>query len=483
MVANAGTLGYAPKVLVKPIERMPEKEKYAKMWEHEQYRVVSPGEQWATTFLAQAKPQAGTTAIDFGCGTGRGALMLALFGALKVTMVDFAENCLDPEVRQALTTQAHALSFKVADLTEHNGLTAEYGYCCDVMEHIPTEDVDKVVHNILGSCPNVFFGISTVDDVMGKLIGQKLHLTVKPTDWWLDKLRAHDAVIHWYESIKDKDGNEVACAIYCSAWQDASELSKKGQINIGDEKAVANVRANIAGGWSVVEPHNTQDREIVLLAGGPSLNDSLPAIKALVAEGAAVVTMNGTYKWALDHGFKVGAQIVMDGRPFNKRFLEPLTDYTRYLIASQVDPSVLEGMPKDQTLVWHTSSSDDIEKAVLAAGQRYFPVPGGSTVLLRAIPLMRMLGFKRQHVFGFDSCLMDDKHHAYDQPENNGGVAVPIVLDGRTFWCAPWMAGQAAEFRDLVKLLGDEVELAVYGDGLIAHMLATGAKFSTDSES
>jgi hypothetical protein len=40
------------------------------------------------------------------------------------------------------------------------------------------------------------------------------------------------------------------------------------------------------------------------------------------------------------------------------------------------------------------------------------------------------------------------------------------------------MTSQASEFRDLVRFLGDEVELAVYGDGLIAHIVATGATFS-----
>jgi len=53
----------------------------------------------------------GAEVLDFGCGTGRGALMLALLGGLRVTMLDFVNNCLDEEVRAMLTTQAHALRF------------------------------------------------------------------------------------------------------------------------------------------------------------------------------------------------------------------------------------------------------------------------------------------------------------------------------------------------------------------------------------
>jgi hypothetical protein len=45
------------------------------------------------------------------------------------------------------------------------------------------------------------------------------------------------------------------------------------------------------------------------------------------------------------------------------------------------------------------------------------------------------------------------------------------------------MISQASEFRDLVRLLGDEVELAVYGDGLIAHMIKHGADLAPKESS
>lgn len=484
MTTVAGTRGHAPGVLITPREPAPlsERDKYRKMWEFEQYRAVSPGEQWASTFLGVAKPAPGSSAIDFGCGTGRGAFMLGLLGGMKVQMVDFADNCLDPEVRQALTTQAHALSFTVADLTTTNGLTAQYGYCCDVMEHIPEKDVPIVLTNILGSCPKVFFGISTTEDACGALIGEHLHLTVKPTEWWLDQLREAGATIHWYESIKNDAGKEVACAVYCGSWKDAKDLVSDSKVNIGDDGVRKNVYENIRNGWTMLTPFNKQDREIVLLAGGPSLAESLDTIKMLREQGAGLVTVNGAYNWALKNDLRPSVQIVLDGREFNKRFLEPVTDYTKYLIASQVSPATLEGLPKDRTLLWHTVLDEEVEKAVLETGNQFYPVPGGSTVVLRAIPLLRMIGFSKIHIFGFDSCLRGDRHHAYEQPENNGGVAIPVICEGRTFWCSPWMAHQASEFRDLVEFLGDEVELAVYGDGLIAHMLATGAKLSTDSE-
>jgi hypothetical protein len=90
--------------------------------------------------------------------------------------VDFSPNCRDQESAD--------LPFIEMDLTAPMPLREKYGYCIDVMEHIPTGDVDAVVHNIMASAETVFFQISTVNDKMGSLIGQHLHLTVKPHLWW-----------------------------------------------------------------------------------------------------------------------------------------------------------------------------------------------------------------------------------------------------------------------------------------------------------
>jgi hypothetical protein len=81
-------------------------------------------------------------------------------------------------------------------------------------------------------------------------------------------------------------------------------------------------------------------------------------------------------------------------------------------------------------------------------------------------------------LFGFDSCVEPDAHHAYAQAENDAEPTFPVVCGGRTFQCTAWMISQSQEFCDLVGFLGDEVELAVYGDGLIAHIVKTGASFS-----
>jgi hypothetical protein len=76
------------------------------------------------------------------------------------------------------------------DLTKEIPASSPCGFCTDVMEHIPTEDVDTVIKNIMDCSARVFFQISTIDDIGGALIGATLHLTVKPHNWWEDRFKA-----------------------------------------------------------------------------------------------------------------------------------------------------------------------------------------------------------------------------------------------------------------------------------------------------
>lgn len=467
-VAEVGAVGFPPVVKVRPTER----ELYRRMWAHPEYRAVAPGEDCAATFLRHANPKAGSTVIDFGCGTGRGALAIALFGGVDVILVDFASNCLDLEVTQALTTQAHALRFVEADLTKTlpPDLVAPYGYCTDVMEHIPPSLVDRVLDNILQAAQHVFFQIATRPDILGQLEGHELHLTVRPHSWWLEKFQERQCVVHW---SADVDG---ACLFYVTAWATGRNIVDAGTVNTSEDEVLANVRANIAGGWMQATPHVTNDHEVMILGGGPTLNQYVETIRDMRAEGKKLVTLNGSYNWALEHGLTPSAQVMVDARAFNARFVRPAIDDCRYLISSQCHPDALQGLPKDRTYLWHTTTkliAEELKKAY----DVYWAVPGGSTVLLRAIPLLRMLGFRRFHLFGCDSCLSpDEAHHAYSQPENDSPVVVPVtVSSGRIFHCHPWMVAQAQEFIDLLGFLGDEIELEIYGDGMLSHILDAGA--------
>jgi hypothetical protein len=155
-----------------------EAEKYRKMWGFECYRKTAPGTRHVEAAIEALDMQHGITVIDFGTGTGRAAQAFKDRGYL-VTGIDHAENCLDADVDIPLLIK------NLWSLPK--GLVADYGFCTDVMEHIPEEKVSEVFKGIAGCVDSCYFAIDTIPDSMGKLINDTLHLTVRPGLWWAQK--------------------------------------------------------------------------------------------------------------------------------------------------------------------------------------------------------------------------------------------------------------------------------------------------------
>ena len=183
-------------VAVKPTTET-ERQKYEKVWASiPDYRVNSPGEQMLMPWLKIVKPKPNASVIDFGCGCGRAAMVMGLMG-FKVIMLDLAENCLDPDVRELV--DAGRLSFyatSLLDVSQTLGFWGQdHGYCCDVMEHIPPDQVDMVIGNIMRSVKDAFFLVNFNEDHFGEDVGETLHLTVQPFTWWREKFREHGSLI------------------------------------------------------------------------------------------------------------------------------------------------------------------------------------------------------------------------------------------------------------------------------------------------
>ena len=450
--------------------------KYEKVWKHEQYRKVAPGEHSVELFMQIAKPRNTDTVIDFGCGTGRGGFKISQHGP-TVRLLDFTDNCLDEEVRKSLNGHVR---FENHDLTEKPTDFGKYGYCTDVMEHIPTEDVKNVLKNIVSSARYVFFQISCEPDRLGELIGETLHLTVQPYSWWKERLEELKCNILWSHDA------ETHCLFYVSAWATGIDIREVAVANTSDEQIKKNVLENLSLNLTETEPHLPQDRELIILAGGPSMNDFEEEIRQKRKDGVGLVTVNGTYNWCLERDIKPSLQLMLDPRLFNKRFLNPVIPECKYLLASQCHPEVVKSMPREQTYLWHSGSHESVVEAMKEHNEKtgveknYYPVYGGSTIMLRAFPLLIMLGFSKFHVYGFDSCLMDGKHHGYRQPENDLVGVADITVGDRTFSCHGWMVTQATEFIEMQPMISQHCEMAVYGDGLISHIINTAYKISKE---
>ena len=182
---------------------------------------------------------------------------------------------------------------------------------------------------------------------------------------------------------------------------------------------------------------------------------------------------------------------MVDAREFNRRFILPIVDTCKYLLSSQCDHETLKLIPRDQVWLWHSGDSAIVNRCLdewseyRSTKREWFPVFGGTTVVSRALVLLAMLGFRKVEVFGWDSCIMGDEHHAYPQPENDSSNVINVTVGNRTFRCHGWMAVQAGEFTKIVRhILGriEDFEMVVHGDGLIAHLLNHSAGLAASTE-
>jgi 2-polyprenyl-3-methyl-5-hydroxy-6-metoxy-1,4-benzoquinol methylase len=164
-----------------------EKQKYQKIWTFDEYRQTAPGEKLVKSACSELGIQTGEHVIDFGCGTGRSMQIFHEMG-VSVLGVDIAPNCLDEENQK----------FKLIESCLWNLPTSlmeasfEWGYCTDVMEHIPPQYVEETVKKIRQTITKgAYFQIALFNDSMGSLIGEKLHLSVCPANYWENLLKRH----------------------------------------------------------------------------------------------------------------------------------------------------------------------------------------------------------------------------------------------------------------------------------------------------
>ncbi len=174
-----------------------ERDKYRRIWAKPQYSEVSPGEMMVPLFAKVSRCQPGESVIDLGAGTGRASLKLRELHGLDVTMLDITWDGLEEQLKgEGFMSpeepplpngdMKHITSSLWADWPR--GRTWDYGFCADVMEHMPLEYSMCVVARALSACRRVFFHISFRPDACGKLIGEPLHLTVMSFVWWRDHL-------------------------------------------------------------------------------------------------------------------------------------------------------------------------------------------------------------------------------------------------------------------------------------------------------
>jgi SAM-dependent methyltransferase len=163
--------------------------KYRRCWQTDVYREWSDGENLVGRALDLLLPDVHLpeeiSFIDFGCGSGRATAKLQAMG-YSVLGVDHAANCLDTDVHIPLCV---ANLWSIPSVVNQS----DFGYCVDVMEHIPEDKIDIVLSKMKELCSKaVFFKIDHNGAIFGDILGVgTLHNTIRDPEWWRVKLAGH----------------------------------------------------------------------------------------------------------------------------------------------------------------------------------------------------------------------------------------------------------------------------------------------------
>jgi hypothetical protein len=256
--------------------------------------------------------------------------------------------------------------------------------------------------------------------------------------------------------------------------------------NVNHSTIVRNIDINSRRDIPWIAIGEQASQEVLIVGGGPSLLHDIEEIRTKQRDQLAfVIALNGAASFLNENGIRPDAQVIIDARDSNIRFLASRVRRNGIFLASQCDPSLFEFAGEDATLfhidIPYLGEYVPGDRPIQAIG-------GGVTVGLIAMSLAYVLGFRKMHLYGYDSSYAEvcsekckeshipgydvlhigPTHHAYAQPENDGEPTVNAHVAGKTFVCAPWMVVQVNQFQELAKQLIElGCEINVHGKGLL----------------
>lgn len=246
-----------------------------------------------------------------------------------------------------------------------------------------------------------------------------------------------------------------------------SPLDIKVCCNTNGDKTRENVLANTRRGLVEIVPLEENNEPIIIVGGGPSLSTNWQEVKWWQAQGARVLALNAAAGFLNGHGIKPDFQLIVDPRPEN---VSLIADAGAYFFASQCAPEMFDAKP-DAVLLHMVGSAKDLVNGTL--------IGGDITVGLVAMCLAHTLGFRTQHLYGYDSSYEDVSkhfcvHHAYPQsqtPQEEKRLEVYAADENgimQKFTTNFAMAKQAELFPKTAELLCNAgTQILVHGTGLV----------------
>lgn len=214
-----------------------------------------------------------------------------------------------------------------------------------------------------------------------------------------------------------------------------------------DSEIVPRIRENCARYSARVRQLPAHEGAAVLVGGGPSMRDKISAIRKRQEHGQTIFALNGAAGFLNDNGITPEYQVLLDPQPFLKDYFAGAREY---LIASQCHPDVLAASPSEPIL-WHVATEGREEATPLHPDGDCL-VGGGYSVGLCAMCLVYAMGYRKLHLYGYDSSVTELGDHAYPCPIQgvdqifDAATNIVATVGGKRFQTTLQLAKQAQTF-------------------------------------
>lgn len=228
-----------------------------------------------------------------------------------------------------------------------------------------------------------------------------------------------------------------------------------------DEVLTQHVWQACERGLPEVEAAEPHDGVAVLVGSGPSLD-----IERIRKETGTIVGIKDAHDWLIERGVVPKYALAVDPQESRARCFTPHQDVT-YLVASQCHGAMLDHLAGHDVKLWHLYIG---EEARVPPGK--LMIGGGTTSGMRALTLFYVLGYRKFHLHGYDSCLTGLRLRANGTraKAHDKLVWVRAGRGGRAWLCSPAMAGQAGELDRMYQIMPD-ITIEAYGEGLIPSII------------
>jgi hypothetical protein len=233
------------------------------------------------------------------------------------------------------------------------------------------------------------------------------------------------------------------------------------------------IEANLDRVKARIEHAPAHGRRAVLACYGPSLNDTIEPLRQLAGEAENdVITVSGAHDALLKHGIVPRYHVECDPRPHKADNIEKAHPGVVYLLASAIHPRVIDKLIAGGADIrfWHVAAADHTIRLVKEKGEPLGTViGGGSSVGLRAIPLLYAMGYRDFAIFGMDSSFAADGAQWAGKHAGKLKDVKQVRCGDRIFLSSPVLISYATQFFELIQKV-DDIKFELFGDGLQQEM-------------